>query len=259
MKLNKISIKIFIPVLAVLAAVAAFAGIRSFSKTPVPTVTPVVLNVTSDKGQLAILRELSTVLHRTDTLTFITVTGSIHAEDLADSSQSMLSDFCYSRQGDIGYYRLGDNEMISLKEAYVMIAHDVKKIFLSPPRQVVNPLQLSIDTTTALIGKEGYQVTRRERNGLTEILLRNNTHATCREYHLLYDSTGFVKQTDMRITDQSALTDKTRDKLIHFKFKAWEPGKVRTDLLHIERYVRLRNGIAEPAPGLQGYEIVKDR
>ncbi|SFD83886.1 hypothetical protein SAMN05518672_103447 [Chitinophaga sp. CF118] len=259
MKLSKLSIKLFIPILVILAAAAAFAGIRNFSKVPAPPVMPVVLNVTSDKDQLAILHELSTVLHRTDTLTFLTVTGNIQAQDLADSSQSMASDFCYSRQGNIGYYRLGDNEMISLKEAYIMIAHDVKKIFLSPPRQVINPLQMSIDTTTDLIGKEGYKVTRRERGGLIEIALQNNTHATCKEYHMFYDSTGFIKQTDMRLTDQAAMTDKTHDKLLHVKINAWEPGKVRSELLRIDRYVRLRKGIAEPAPGLQGYEIIKDR
>lgn len=256
MQLSKLPVKIIIPALVVLAAAGAYAGIKSFSKIPAPT--EAVINIVTDKEQLKILHELATVLHRTDTLTYLTVTGTIDAVDLSDSSNSKLSNFCYTRQGDIGYYRMGDNEMISLKEVYISIAHDVKKIFLSPPRQVINPLKMSIDTTADLIGKEGYKVTRSEKELFTEIVLRNNTHATCKEYHMFYDSTGFVKQTDMRITDPSVPEDKTRDKLLHMKIKEWEIGKVKTELLRAERYVTLHNGIAEPAPGLQGYEIIKD-
>jgi hypothetical protein len=194
-----------------------------------------------------------------DTLTVLTITGSIKATDLADSSNAMQTDFCYSRQGNIAYYRLGQTEMISLGEAYIAIAHDAKKIFLSSPKEVVNPVKMPTSEEVDFLSKEGYKVSRVEKDSLLQISLVSSTHITCREYRVSFDSTGFVRQSFMRMTDPYEPTDKNRDKLMHLTIRSWELGKVRTDLLRMDRYIRVVDGEPVPAPSLKKYELIREQ
>jgi hypothetical protein len=263
MKLTTKKIRLIIPALAILATAGAFAGIPSlrntFSAKPAALPMPPVKDDKVDSSQAIILRELSTVLHQMDTLTILTIEGTITARDLADSSRNMQTTFCYSRNGTNAYYRMGKNEMLSLDDAYIAVSHDIHKVFLSPPRELINPLQLPVNTEADLLGKEGYSVTRMESEGVTRITLLNSIHAGCREYELTFDSTGWIKQTNMRVTDEKAPMDKKRDKYIGVTINSFQPGVVRKDLLRKDRFITIRNGITAPASTLQGYELIKDR
>ncbi|MVT07972.1 hypothetical protein [Chitinophaga tropicalis] len=259
MKANTKYIWLILPVLAIAGTVAAFAGIpalrEAFTGKP-PVTAPNLTGSATDIKQQAILKELTTVLHAMDSMYAGTVTGTISARDLADSSNTLQADFCYTRSNDIGYYRFGDNEMISLKEAYITIAHDVKKIFLSAPREVVNPMKMPLDIEAEVIRKEGYQVQRTSKGPLTEISLLSPTHATCREYRLSFDSTGMIRYSHARLTDPSNPEIKERDRILDVTIHSWEKGKVREDLLKIERYINLENGAPQPAAALKGYELL---
>jgi hypothetical protein len=248
--------KILIPALVILIGAGAYATLRK--PAAVIPVTPAFTIPVADKEEQLILKELSTLLHHTDTLTVMTITGHINAEDLADSSNTIQAEFCYSRQGNIAYYRIGQNEMISLSNAYINIAHDVKKIFLSGPKEVVNPVKMPTSEEVALLSKEGYKVSRIEKGNLTEISLVSNTHITCREYRVSFDSTGFIRQTYTRLTDPYTPTDKTRDKLMHLTIRSWELGKVRTELLSMDRYIKIVDGEPAPAASLKGYELIRE-
>lgn len=249
MKLNKL----LIPVLGMLVAAGAYA---TFHKT---IVKPVVHVPAPDKKQQAILQELSAVLHGMDTVTVATIKGSIEVKDLADSSNSMLASFYYSRNGNIGYYRLGENEMISLQDAYIVVSHDTKKIFLSAPREVINPMKNPPGFEVEVLTNEGFMAAKTTSAGLTRISLNNSHHATCREYSLLFDSTGIIHESAMRLTDQLNPVDKSRDKLLHVKIDSWEPGVANNELLHTNRYVSIKNGKTLPAPALNGYKVIEDR
>lgn len=250
----RLSTKIIIPVFIILIGAGAYASLHKAPVPPPAAAVPVV-----DKEEQETLKELSTLLHRMDTLTVLTITGSIHATDLADSSNTMQSDFCYSRQGNIAYYRLGQTEMISLGDAYIAIAHDAKKIFLSPPKEVVNPVKMPTSEEVDFLSKEGYKVSRVEKDNLLQISLVSNTHVACREYRVSFDSTGFVRQSFMRMTDPYEPKDKTRDKLMHLTIRSWELGKVRTDLLRMDRYIRVVDGEPVPAPSLKAYELIREQ
>jgi hypothetical protein len=252
----RVSIKILIPGLVILIGAGAYATLHK-QAVDVPVVPAIAIPV-ADKEEQLILKELSALLHHTDTLTVVTITGRINAEDLADSSNIMQTDFCYSRQGNMAYYRMGQNEMISLSNAYITIAHDVKKIFLSAPKEVVNPVKMPTGEEVALLSKEGYKVSRIEKGPLTEISLVSNTHISCREYRISFDSTGFISQTFMRLTDPYEPKDRKRDKLMRLTINSWELGKVRTDLLRMDHYIRLVNGEPAPAASLKGYELIRE-
>jgi hypothetical protein len=252
----RVSIKILIPGLVILIGVGAYATLHkpAVNVPVVPTVTTPV----ADKEEQLILKELSTLLHHTDTLTVVTINGRINAEDLADSSNTMLTDFCYSRQGNMAYYRIGQSEMISLSNAYITIAHDVKKIFLSAPKEVVNPVKMPTQVEVGQLSKEGYKVSRIEKGSLTEISLVSNTHISCREYRVSFDSTGFIRQTFIRVTDPYEPKDRNRDKLMRMTINSWELGKVRTELLRMDRYIKIVDGEPAPAASLKGYELIRE-
>jgi len=257
MKLRITYLRLLIATLVILGGVGAFAALRK-TTADVPVPTPTVILPVADKVQLLILKELTNLLHSMDTLTVVTITGSLKAQDLADSSNTLQTDFCYSRQGNIAYYRMGLNEMISLSNAYISVSHDMKKIYLSGPKEVVNPMRLTAGVEAGLLGKEGYKVSRGKKGVLNEISLESNTHGSCREYHVLFDSTGLIRQTDMRITDPQMPMDKERDKFIHMSISSWQFGKVRTELLRMDRYITLVDGNPIPAPSLKGYELIRE-
>src|SRR4051812_5728951 len=133
MKLRITYLRILIATLVVLAGAGAFAALRK-GTADAPVAPATFALPVANKEQMLILKELTTLLHRMDTLTVLTITGSLSAKDLADSSNTMQTDFCYSRQGNTAYYRMGQNEMISLSNAYISVSHDMKKIYLSGPK-----------------------------------------------------------------------------------------------------------------------------
>lgn len=260
MKLNMKRLSILLPVGVILCAAGAFAAIPSlrhhFIKAPqveaMKEKEPVM-----DKKQQAILAELSSLAHRLDTMTVFTVTGTIQADDLADSSNRMHTDFCYSRNGNVAYYKLGSQEMISLEDAYITVAHDVKKILLSPAREAENPVRMPFKMEADAVAKEGYQVTKTLNGDIAQISLRRDNHISCREYRLTFDTTGLFRQSNIRLTDQMAPANRDRDKLIEMKISSWQPGKARTELMQASRYLTTRNGEPTPAAALAGYEIIR--
>lgn len=197
---------------------------------------------------VGILEELSRVLHKMDTVTVLTIEGTITARDLADSTRNMTTTFCYSRDGNEAYYRVGQQEMISLQDAYIVVAHDVRKVFLGSAREIVSPLQLPVAKEVALLADEGYRVARRVDEKGVHISLLNQFHPTCRAYDITYDSTGWIRETFMRVADDGLPEDSMRDKFIGISIRSCEPGVARKVLLQRERYM-----------GLKGYAFIQER
>lgn len=262
MKMNMKYIKFFMPVAVILLAVGTFAaipGLRSRLMGRQPEKKVDVKIKENNKQQKAILRDLTKVLHATDTVKFVSIMGRIEAFDYADSSNNMLADFFYTRKANEGYYRVGQSEMVSLTDGYIVVDHDVKKIFLSVAREVVNPMRMPSEKEVSFLAKEGYDVLRDTLEGaLTRISLISSTHASCREYRLTFDSAGAIRNSFMRMTDPTALTDKSKDKVLKVDIRDWASGKVREDLLRMDRYIVSKNGMPTPAGRFQGYELIRN-
>lgn len=265
MKMNIRYIKIIVPALTIMATAGAFAGIPALrerftgSAVKQETVTAekaVQKNIS--KEQKAILKEMTGVLHGMDTLTALTITGTVNVNDQADSTNNMSATFTYTRQGREGYYRIGDNEMASLKEAYIVVANDAKKIFISPARSLANPVKLPVTDEVGLLEKEGYAISRKVSEGVTEIALLNNKHISCREYRLSYDSAGQIRQVKMRLSEPSAMADLEKDKLINVAVNGWSSVSSRKDLLKMNRYVIIKDGVPVPSTAFQGYDVIND-
>jgi hypothetical protein len=230
--------RILMIVIVLVGVAAAYAVIRPSSGAAPATAVDTA----------AVLAELSTVLHKMDSVTVITIEGTLTAKDLGDSTRNMETTFCYSRQGNQAYYRIGEQEMISLRDAYIVVAHDVKKIFLGAPREIVRSAQLPLAKEVSLMADEGYDVSRRVDDNGVHISLLNRIHPTCRAYDITYDSTGWIRETLMRMADDTDPVDTTRDKFIGVNIRKCEPGVARKDLLDKDRYTRLK-----------GYELINER
>jgi hypothetical protein len=46
---------------------------------------------------------------------------------------------------------------------------------------------------------------------------------------------------------------------MHLTIKSWELGKVRSDLLRMDRYIRVVDGEPVPAPSLKAYELIREQ
>lgn len=251
MRVSVRQILLLIPVMVIVAA--GYAVIK-----PEQPAIPVAVVKAVDPRE-GILEELSTVLRKMDTLTVLTIDGTITARDLADSTRNMETTFCYCRNGQEAYYRIGQQEMLSLQDAYIVVAHDVRKVFLGAPRAVVNPVKFPIGKEAALLAEEGYEITRRVYGTDVHISLLNRRHPTCRAYDITFDTTGWIKETFMRVADEGNPVDSTSDKFIGVRISHFEPGVIRKDLLKSGRYITVSNGAVKPAPSLSGYELIKDR
>ncbi|PWV56688.1 hypothetical protein [Chitinophaga sp. S165] len=260
MKLNTKYIKGLIVTGVILIAVGTFAAIPSLRERLTgkrPKEGKHIVITENNKQDKAILDELTKVLHAMDTVTILTATGMMDAQDFADSTNTLQTDFCYTRNGDQGYYRVGQNEMVSLREAYIVVAHDLKKIFVSAPKEVINPVRLPASTEAAFLSREMYKVSRAENNRLTQIALVNSKHASCREYRISFDSAAIIRSAVMRMPDPMELEDVSKDKVLKITVNSWELGVVRKDLLRMERYLTQDYGRLLPAARLKGYELIK--
>jgi hypothetical protein len=258
MKVNTKNRKIVIPIAIMLLTAGAFAAPRLWVKMndrPKKPKNRIVITE-NNKQEKAIISELTKVLHAMDTVTVMTVTGTMTAHDLSDSSNNMLADFCYTRLGNQGYYRVGNEEMISLKDAYIVIMHDMRKIFVSAPKEVVNPVKLSPEKEAQFLSLETYKVTRAVEGAFTRISLVNSKHASCREYNVTFDSAAVIRRAVMRMPDPNAIEDVSQDKLMQIMVRTWENGVARKDLLKLDQYLAQDNGGFKPANRLKGYELI---
>jgi len=263
MKISKNNIKVLATVMVLLTTAAAIAGIpaliRHEEHASAPVAVAEAMTATLSKEDQAILGEMYTVSHQLDSMTVYTIEGTINVKDLADSTNSMTSSYMYTRSGDQAYYRLGQSEMVSLKELYLAISHDTKDIFLFAPKQVTSPVSVPVEMQVNSLKKEGYKVTRTSSEGVVTISLNNSTHATLREYSLTYDSTGWMRATNMRVADELHPGDRSRDKLIAIQVRKFEPGKAREELLKSGRYLQQKKGVVIPVAAMKDYEMIKDR
>ena len=254
--------KIIIAGLVTVVAAGAFAGVRKWISTPakeedmsLEELLAPPEGIKLSKEEIAILAEMSKVLHQLDTMNVYTIAGSYSVRDLADSSNNIQSDFYYTRQDSLAYYRIGQQEMIALSECFITVDHEAKKIFLAPHKTVNPPVSSPMDIENKYIARESYHVSKVDKAGISTITLFNNMHVSCREYKVTFDSTGVIRQTDMRMTDPFRAADQTKDKLVVMKINSWQLGTSSKSLLQMRKYIHVRNGVVSSA--LANYEIIR--
>lgn len=259
MKLKN-NIKVLSTVLVLLTTAVAIAKIPALitPKAPAPVFKdkePVKLS----KEEQAIIKEMYIVMHQLDSLTVMTIEGTINARDLGDSTKDLQTSFIFSRSGNKYYYRWGSSEMISLEDIFINISHDSKEIFIGQPKQVTGKMEQPLANVVKYLNGEQYKITRETANGKVKIAFNNPTNATCRDYQLTYDSTGWITSYYVRLANERNPADRSSDKMITYTLSRFEPGKAREALLKADHYLQLKDGVTIPASSLKNYELIKDR
>lgn len=256
------SAKILLPLLVVLLVAVAYAGVPTIKswwkeKAVEEPVAAVNQSLPYTQAEDEILSELLTVCARMEKIQQFSVEGNIHASDPSDSANVLRTDFRYCRDGQRFYYKAGDNETVTLPDAYVTVNSKVRKIFLSPPMEVLPPLQLPLDTLMKVWKTDRYLVTKSVAAPLVTVNLVCENHITCKQYRFTYDQdTRLLTRVFMRLTDMEDPLNKKRDKPVEIIYSHWVEGKVQPELFSKRRYVEGEADRYTPGKLYQDYEVV---
>lgn len=262
MKKYIISIKIIVPVLALTLVAAAFASpaVRSWLR-PAGKSSAVVTPAAKDGGYTVedekLLRDMLGVYAHLDSCKTFLVAGRFAATDPADSSRQMDAAFRFYKDGTQFYYRIGDNEMIALQDAYISINHTAKKIFIAPPKKVLPPFHMSTDSLLRLWKEDRYQLSATDTGDTRMLQLLCENHVTCKEYRFAYNRSKHVMQSYfMRLTDLSDPLNTALDKTVLVTINEWVEDNTPGDLLRRSRYVVRHQDNWKPAGVYRDYQLM---
>ena len=246
--------RILLPILIVTTAgaIASVPVIRALVKEPVK----IVAVPPADKKENPVLKELSELYRRLDTVRQLHVSGTVQTIDLAADSKNVQFTYEYARKGDVAYYRVAESETVALPDVLIAIDHAVKKIFVSAPRAIAPVFSISSTQLAKLLGEEGYAITRTVTNNRTQIALLRENHITCKEFRISYDSSGFIRETFMRMTDLNDPANKDMDKRIIVRANDWDLGIPPARLFAADRYIVRVNNTWEAAAAFKNYELI---
>lgn len=192
-----------------------------------------------------------------DTSRVLYISGAIHATDPADSSTNMNQAFRFCRQGDELYYQLGDIEMISLKDKFITISHQAEKMIVSPPKKLVAPFQLPVDTMMKMWEMENYRVTGVVSGQDSIVSLRCADHATCKEYRFAFDpAASALRELYMRMTNLEDPLNDAMDREVKITFDTWKTGDVPEKIMQAGAYLSGRPSSWQPAGNYRHYELI---
>jgi len=115
--------------------------------------------------------------------------GTLSITDYGDSTQNVaLQPFAVSRHQYEFYVRQGDVETLGDAQVLIKIDRQRKKVFVSHPEYVQQPVLIDVATIRQAITTENYQLSSKRRGVLQTLDLINEKHFSCREYSVTYDT-----------------------------------------------------------------------
>lgn len=253
-KKNKLLLAIIIVVAVSAGAVAGLPALKQQLAPKVPQ-TPLAAGPGPDKD-LEILQELGGLFHRLDSVRDFEVRGSVSSTDPADSAANGTIAYHYARLDSMVYYRLGQEEILSTKEAFVMVNHSAEQVFVSGPKPFNPGVFPAGDQMANFLTGEGYAISREKKDGLTWITLVRPNHVTCKEYRVGYDDNGFIRETFMRLTDLRDPLNAEKDRTVKTKADGWKTERPAASLFDASRFVQQQSGRYVPAGSLKTYQLI---
>lgn len=252
---------ILLPVLVIASGIVAFAASPALRKMVIPPAKPVaaapaIAMPAYDAKADSLFAELAGLYNSTSKHNRFLMEGNIRLIDQADTSASLNTKFRYCQRDSLRYYQLGDQEMLTLPGLYLTIDHSIRKIMMSPnarPAGLVMPVfgKAAIDS----LKKEGYYISKEQEGPYTVIRLMRDTHVSCREFRVAFDSAGVIRSTFMRNSDLDDPADLSLDKLVTINVTHWQAGAVPEHLLRADQFIRREGNGWAPAAPFKDYEI----
>ncbi|PSL46026.1 hypothetical protein CLV51_1032 [Chitinophaga niastensis] len=253
-------LKILVPLLAITVVAVTFARVPHWLHgAPHTAVTPPVADngVTYSQEDKNRLNELIAVYAHMDSCRVVFASGAMDATDPADSTASLHSPFRFCKNGDELYYQTGDVEMIALKNIYVSVSHNTKKMFVGPARKVMPPFQLPADSLVRIWMSEHYTLAGSAEESKGSVRLLCGNHITCKEYRFDYDPAARVlKGLYMRLTNLNDPLNNSMDKEVKISINQWREDHIPDALLRPGSYlVQGREGW-KPAGAYADYTLI---
>jgi hypothetical protein len=145
--------------------------------------------------------------------------------------------------------------MVGLKDMYLAIGKDIRKIFVNAPKQIVSPFQLSSDSLLTIFKNESYQLSTSEEGDRTTLRFSCPNHVYCKEYRFVI-SGNRLYETSMRLTDLSDPLNDAKDTRVKITITHWQESNLPLNLLKAATYVKMQNGILAPSGSYVNYELI---
>lgn len=259
MKKILLLVKTFLPLTLMAGVVIAVASSPVFEQAPKAPVdnTAVWTAYHFSQEEKALMASVFNLYAHIDTCRTLFMSGSIRATDPADSTADMHQAFRFCRNGDELYYQLGDVEMVSLKDRFITISHQAEKIIVSPPKKLVAPFQLPVDTLMKIWERENYRVTGSLRGQDAVVSLRCANHASCKEYRFVFDPSAVsLRELYMRMTNLDDPLNEEMDREMRITLDTWKEGYVPDRLLRADTYLEGNKSSLQPAGDYGHYELI---
>jgi hypothetical protein len=242
----------------VLLTVASFAAIPLLRTWRQPSVQPVTNdNIPYGKKEIAVLKGVLAVYARIDTLQTLNMGGKITTIDPADPEHNLKTDFNYCKKGQLIYYRLGDNEMVQLPDVNISTNSTVKKMFVTPPKQIITAPHLPVDSIIALWQDDSYTVAATEIDEQVTVTFLCEQHVTCKELRITYNrASGKMNNIYMRLTNLSDPLNKKMDREVNVVFDKWEEVVAAGKYFTLSDYLEKKAGSWQPAGVYSSYRLI---
>jgi hypothetical protein len=253
-KKNKLLLVIIVMVAVSAGAVAGLPVFKGRLALKAPEI-PVVKGDPVPEADLKILKELGSLFHRLDSVADFEIKGSVSANDPADSP-AVATAFHYACLDSMVYYRLGEEEILSTREAFVIADHAAEKLFVSAPRSFNPGVFVASDQMANFLTGEGYAISRKKRGALNWITLSRTNHITCKEYRVGFDDDGLIRETFMRLTDPRDPLNTEKDRIVQTRADEWKLDRPARSLFNISRFVRRQSGTYVAAGPFTLYQLI---
>lgn len=253
-------LKFVVPVLILGGVIISFAGVpgwmnpatRGLSVKPAPEEG--VLHSMKDESAL---RQLISVYAHMDSCQEFYTAGTISAKDPSDSATNLYTAYSFCRRGNEFYYQASDVETIALKDIFISVSKNAKKIFVGPARKVLPPFHMPTDSIVQIWRDENYKITEEISSGKASISMRNSRHISCKEYRFEYDpATMVLKGQYMRLTNLLDPLNDQMDKEVVITVDRWQESVIPQKLLQKETYLQKGGEGWKPASAYAGYTLV---
>lgn len=249
---------IIILLLSVMLTAGAFAGMPLLRTWWAP-VQPVIEEepVRYGKREVGILKELVAVYRRIDTLSAVEMGGSMKTTDPSDPVNDINTVFTYCKKGEQLYYRMGDNEMIQLKDVNISANRGVNKMFVTPPRKIITAPQMPVDSIIALWEDDSYDITATTIDDQVTVTFLCERHVRCKELKITYNrASNKMNSVYMRLTNLSDPLNKKLDRHMSVTFNKWEEAVADNKYFKLSDYLEKEGTTWQPAGSYRQYKLI---
>lgn len=166
-----------------------------------------------------------------------TYSGTINVDDGRDTSASVHNlEFLFSRSGRDFYYRMGNTETIHEDSINLFIQHEQNKVVFSHNDIAAQSPVTDLSAIEKNLRYEDYDLVGSNEGAGKKISVLNNTHISCKELSMTYDTiSGKLQKIYARFSDIADPLNKKRDRVISVSVGVIE------DNSHLGRYPRLHD------------------